>query len=99
MFNGTRVTVDSISCNGIIAINVLGDSHFSYIKSHMLSISYNDTKAAKNNSNNAVQIYKHIFSNSVSTHDQPVLTFTVFLHFYTVKLKIVNITDQWLKII
>ena len=86
----TRVTVDSISSNGIIGINVLGDSHFSYIKSHMLSISYNDTQAAKNNSNHAVQIYNYVFSNSVSTHDQPVLNFTVLQHFYTVKLKIAN---------
>ena len=42
----TRVTVDSISSNDIIGINVLGDSHFSYIKSHTLNISYNDTKSA-----------------------------------------------------
>ena len=56
----------------------------------MLSISYNDTQAAKNNSNHAVQIYNYIFSNSVSTHDQPVLNFIVVQHFYTVKLKIVN---------
>ena len=55
-----------------------------------LRLCYNDTQAAKNNSNHTVQIYKHIFSNSVSTHDQPVLNFTVFQHFYTVKLKIVN---------
>ena len=44
----TRVTVDSINSNGIIGINVLDDSHFSYIKSHILNISCNDTKSAQN---------------------------------------------------
>ena len=56
----TRVTVDSISSNGIIGINVLGDSHFSYIKSNMLSFSYNDTQSTQNTSNHTVLIDHYI---------------------------------------
>ena len=44
----TKITVDSVSSNGIIGINVLGHTHFSYIKSHMISIDYNDTQSAQN---------------------------------------------------
>ena len=69
-------------------INVLGDSHFSYIKSHMLGINYNDTQSAQNNSNHTLLIYNHILSNPVSP--KPLLNFTVFQYFYTVKLVLAN---------
>ena len=72
----TRVTVDSISSNGIIGINVLGDSHFSYIKSHMLSINYTDTQSALNGSNHTILLNNFIFSNIIRPH--PLINFTFF---------------------
>ena len=51
-----KITVDSNSSNGIIGINILGDSYFSYIKSHMLRIHYNDTPSAQNNSKHSILI-------------------------------------------
>ena len=90
----TRVTVDSISSNGIIGINVLGDSHFSYIKSHMLSINYSDTQSAQNNSNHAALIdyYKNTnFSSKVQ-----IMNFHISQCFYKVKLVIANAKISWL---
>ena len=90
----TKITVDSISSNGIIGINVLGDSCFSYIKSHMLSISYNDTQSAQNNSNQTVMIDHFDMSNhSVS---QSKLKFKFFQHVYKVKLELANAQISWL---
>ena len=80
----TRVTVDSISSNGIIGINVLGDSCFSYIKSHMLSINYNDTQSAQNNSNHTVLIDHYIIINPSSAVF--ILNLEFSQYFYKVKL-------------
>ena len=84
----TKIAVDSISSNGIIGINVLGDSCFSYIKSHMLSISYNDTQSAQNNSNHTVMIDHYIIINQSSP--QPILNFKFLQYFYRVKLELAN---------
>ena len=90
----TKVIVDSISSNGIIGINVLGDSCFSYIKSHMLSISYNDTQSAQNNSNHTVLIDYYIIINQSSA--QPILKFNISQYFYKVKLVLANTKIHWL---
>ena len=84
----TKITVDSISSNGIIGINVLGDSCFSYIKSHMLSINYNDTRSAQNNSNHSVLIDHYIIINQSSP--QSILNFKFLQHFYRVKFELAN---------
>ena len=55
-----RITVDSNSSNGIIGINILGDSCLSYIKSHKLSINYSDTQSAQGNSNHNLLIDHYI---------------------------------------
>ena len=85
-----RITVDSISSNGIIGINVLGDSCFSYIKSHMLSINYNDTQSTQNNSNHTLLIDYYFIINQNST--QKTLNFKFFQHFYSVKIELANTT-------
>ena len=90
----TKITVDSISSNGIIGINVLGDSCFSYIKSHLLSISYNDTQSAQNNSNHSVLIDHYIIINQSSP--QPILKFNISQYFYKVKLVLANTKIRWL---
>ena len=83
-----KITIDSNSSNGIIGINVLGKSCFSYIKSHMLSIYYEDTPSAWNNSNHTVLIDYYIVINHENVH--PVLNFTYFQHFYKVTLVLAN---------
>ena len=83
-----RITVDSISSNGIIGINVLGDSCFSYIKSHMLRINYNDTQSAQNNSNHTLLIDHYIIIDQSSA--QTTLNFRFFQHFYDVKFELAN---------
>ena len=90
----TKIAVDSISSNGIIGINVLGDSCFSYIKSHMLSISYNDTQSAQNNSNHTVMIDHFDMSNH--SIPQSKLKFNFFQHVYKVKLELANAQISWL---
>ena len=92
----TKITVDSISSNGIIGINVLGDSCFSYIKSHMLSISYNDTQSAQNNSNHSVLIDHYVIINQSSIRTQPILKFNISQYFYKVKLVLANTKIHWL---
>ena len=91
----TRVTVDSISSNGIIGINVLGDSHFSYIKGHMLSISYNDTKAAQSDSNHTVLIDHYIIISNYSSV-KSVLNLHISQNFYKVKAVLANTRVCWL---
>ena len=85
-----KITVDSNNSNGIIGINVLGNSCFSYIKSHMLSIHYKDTPSAQNNSNHTVLIDYFIVINHGNVH--PVLNFTYFQHFYKATLVLANAT-------
>ena len=84
-----RITVDSINSNGIIGINVLGDSCFSYIKCHMLKITYNDTQLAQNNSNHALLIDHYLITDQSST--QMLLKFIISQHFYSVKITLANI--------
>ena len=86
----TRVTVDSISSNGIIGINVLGDSHFSYIKSHILSISYGDTQSAQNNSNYTALIDHYTAINH--TKQNSILTLAFNQHYYKVKCELASTT-------
>ena len=86
----TKITVDSISSNGIIGINVLGDSCFSYIKSHMLSISYNDTQSAQNNSNHTVMIDHYIIINQLKGSPQPILSLKLLQYFYGVKFELTD---------
>ena len=83
-----RITVDSISSNGIIGINVLGDSCLSYIKSHMLRIDYNDTQSAQNNSNH-ILLTDHVIIIDQSS-EQATLNFRFFQHFYNVRFELAN---------
>ena len=91
----TRVTVDSISSNGIIGINVLGDSNFSYIISHMLSINYNDTQSAQDNSNHTVLVDHYIVINA-TPQVNALLTFTFVQYCYKVKLELANTNISWM---
>ena len=90
----TRVTVDSISSNGIIGINVLGDSHFSYIKSHMLNMNYNDTQSAQNGSNHTVLVDHYIAINH--TKENPILKFIFLQYHYKVKLELASTNICWI---
>ena len=90
----TRVTVDSISSNGIIGINVLGDSHFSYIKTHMLSISYNNTQSTQNNSNHTALIDHYIAINH--TKENPILKFIFLQYHYKIKLELASTNICWI---
>ena len=86
-----RITVDSISSNGIIGINVLGDSCFSNIKSHMLRINYNDTQSAQNNSNHTLLIDHYLITDQSSGRQQLyILKFNFSQHFYKVKIALAN---------
>ena len=83
-----RITVDSNSSNGIIDINILGDSCLSYIKSHTLSINYSDTQSAQSNSNHNLLIDHYIIISQSS--GQRTLNFRFFQNFYNVKFKLAN---------
>ena len=83
-----RITVDSISSNGIIGINVLGNSCLSYIKSHKLSIDYNDTQSAQNNSYHTTLIVHYIIRDQSS--EQGTLNFKFLQNFYNVKFELAN---------
>ena len=90
-----KITVDSNSSNGIIDINILGKSCFSYIKSHMLSIHYNDTPSAQNNSEHSILIDHYDIINHSSTKSK-VMNFKLLQHSYKVKLEIVKLSIHWL---
>ena len=90
-----KITVDSNSSNGIIGINVLSKSCFSYIKSHMLSIHYNDTPSAQNNSEHLILIDHYNIINHSSTKSK-VMNFKLSQHSYKVKLELVKLSIQWL---
>ena len=83
-----RITVDSISSNGIIGINILGNSCLSYIKSHMLSINYSDTQSAQNNSNHALLIDHYLITDQ--SNAQQLLKFIISQYFYKVKITLAN---------
>ena len=86
-----RITVDSISSNGIIGINVLGDSCFSNIKSHTLRINYNDTQSAQNNSNHTLLIDHYLITDQSRGQQQlHILKFIFSQHFYKVKITLAN---------
>ena len=86
-----KITVDSNSSNGIIGINILGKSCFSYIKSHMLRIHYNDTPSAQNNSEHSILInYFNIINHSSAK--SKVLNFVLLQHSYKVKLQLVELS-------
>ena len=90
-----KITVDSNNSNGIIGINALGKSCFSYIKSHILSIHYNDTPSAQNNSEHSILInYFNIINHSSAKSE--VLNFTLLQHSYKVKLELVELSIHWL---
>ena len=92
-----RITVDSISSNGIIGINVLGDSCFSNIKSHMLRINYNDTQSAQNNSNHTLLIDHYLITDQSSGRQQLyILKFNFSQHFYKVKIALAKAKISWL---
>ena len=84
-----RITVDSISSNGIIGIIVLGDSCLSYIKSHMLSINYSDTQLAQNNCSNHTLLIDHYLITDQSNAPL-LLKFIISQYFYKVKIALVN---------
>ena len=83
-----RITIDSISSNGIIGINVLGNSCLSYIKSHMLSINYSDTQLAQNNSNHTLLIDHYLITDQ--SNAPLLLKFIISQYFYKVKIALVN---------
>jgi len=88
----TKITVDSISSSGIIGINILGDSCFFYIKSHMMSINYSDTQLTQNKSNHTVLIDQYVIGYSSSK--APVLNFMFLQHSYGVKFQLTNMICQ-----
>ena len=83
-----RITVDSINSNGIIGINVLGDSRLFYIKSHMLNINYSDTQSAQNNSDHTLLIDHYLITDQSSP--QQLLKFIISQYFYKVNITLAN---------
>ena len=90
-----KITVDSNSSNGIIGINVLGKSCFSYIKSHTISIHYNDTPSAQNNSKHSILIDHYNIINHSSTKSK-VMYVKLLQHSYKVKMQLVELSIHWL---
>ena len=60
----------------------------------MLSINYNDTQSAQNNSNHSVLIDHYIIINQSSA--QPILKFNISQCLYKVKLVLANTKIRWL---
>ena len=75
-----------------LALMYWGDSHFSYIKSQTLSISYNDTQSAQNGSNHTVLV-DHYIAINVINHPKginPLLTCRFIQYYYKMKLELAN---------
>ena len=85
------VIEESHNSYGIVGINILGDSHFSYVTNNVLSIIYNDTIV-----NHSLSI-DHYHINDVDRCFEQKVKFELKQHTYRVKIQIFYSSFQRLK--
>ena len=88
------VIEESHNSYGIVGINILGDSHFSYITNNVLEILYNGSIVDVENHNLTIEHYHIIKGND--NHFQYKVKF-IFMHkAYSVKVTVLHSSFQWL---
>ena len=87
------VIEESHNSYGIVGINILGDSHFSYIKVNAIIIIYNDNTV--NMENHSLSI-DHYHDNVINSDVKCKITFNLFQKFYRVNIHLLHSTFQGL---
>ena len=88
------VIEESHNSYGIVGINILGDSHFSYITNNAIIITYDDITATVINVKNHNFFIDHYHVNDIDSNFTSILNFTFLQHNYTVKVRLVNSSMQ-----
>ena len=88
------VIEESHNSYGIVSINILGDSHFSYITNNVLIIIYNDTTVDMENHSLTIDHYQ---INDVDRCFKNKVKFKLYQCTYRVRIQVLNSTFQWLK--
>ena len=88
------VIEESHNSYGIVGINILGDSHFSYITNNAIIIIYKDTTVDMENHSLTVDHY-HVNDVDYLFHQR--IHFKLYQQTYRVRIQLLNSTFQWLK--
>ena len=88
------VIEESHNSYGIVGINILGDSHFSYITNNAIIIIYNDTTVDMENHSLTIDHY-HV--NDVNGLFQQKVKFELLQQTYRIEIHLFNSEFQWLK--
>ena len=79
---------------GIVGINILGDSHFSYITNNVIIIIYNNTTVDMENHSFTIGHYQ---INAVDRCFKNRVKFKLYQCTYRARIQVLNSTFQWLK--
>ena len=88
------VIEESHNSYGIVGINILGDSHFSYITNNAIIIIYDDTTVDMENHSLTIDHY-HV--NDVDRSLQNKMTLLLHQLYYSVKIQLLNSKFQWIE--
>jgi len=88
------VIEESDSSYGIVGINILGDSHFSYITNNAIIFIYNDTIVDMENHSLVID---HYYVNDVNKYFKQKMNFQLNQQTYRIKIHLLNSTFQWFK--